>query len=208
MISQHCLTFSATTLQPHWFPFRTLNKPIPPPSQGFLTAWISLHIVPSDVWQLSWISFQKSIPKFLKVLPSRFQTLGRLKTPTVEIFTPWKLGCVMAGFFPRVHHFPSDLRPNISSPENPSWQLHLKYGCFCCSVAKSCPTLCNSMDCSTPVSIMSSIISWSLLIFMSIESTMLSNYLIHCYPLPFAFSFSQHQGLFQWVVPPHQVKSK
>ena len=24
------------------------------------------------------------------------------------------------------------------------------HGCFCCSVAHSCPTLCNSMDCSTP----------------------------------------------------------
>lgn len=77
-----------------------------------------------------------SILKFLRILPSRFQTLGRLKTPTVEIFTPWKLGCVMAGFFPEYTTF-LQIRPNISSPENPSWQLHLKYGCFCCSVAKS-----------------------------------------------------------------------
>ena len=119
----------------------------------------------------------------------------------------------MAGFSQRssatVHHFPSDLRPNISSSENPSWQLHLKYAWFCCLVAKARPTHCSSMDCSTPVSMMSSIISWRLLIFMSTESAMLSNHLIHCYfSSPFAFNFSQHQGLFQWVGSPHQVKSK
>ena len=41
-------------------------------------------------------------------------------------------------------------------------------------------------------------ISWSLLRFMSIESMMLSNYLIPT-PSPFAFTLSQHQSLFQWV---------
>ena len=38
------------------------------------------------------------------------------------------------------------------------------------------------MDCSTP-GFLSFIISWSLLQFMSIESVMLSNYLILCHPL-------------------------
>ena len=45
-------------------------------------------------------------------------------------------------------------------------------------------------------------ISWSLLRFMSVESMMLSH------PLPlssFAFNFSQHQGLFQWVGSSSQV---
>ena len=46
-----------------------------------------------------------------------------------------------------------------------------------CSVAKSCLTLCNPMDFSTPGS-PSSTISRSLLKFMSIESVMLSNHLI------------------------------
>ena len=41
-------------------------------------------------------------------------------------------------------------------------------------------------------------ISWSLLRFMSIESVMLSNHLIHLLPAsPFAFNLSQLQGLFQ-----------
>ena len=49
---------------------------------------------------------------------------------------------------------------------------------FCCSVTKSCPTLCDSWTaaCQAPLC---STISWSLLIFMSIESVMPSNHLIH-----------------------------
>ena len=40
--------------------------------------------------------------------------------------------------------------------------------------------------------------SLSLLKLTSIESVMLSNHIILCHPLsPFAFSLSQHQGLFQ-----------
>ena len=54
---------------------------------------------------------------------------------------------------------------------------------FCCSVAKSCPTLCDQMDCKLgqdghQASLSSSTISWSLLRFMSIESAMPSNHLI------------------------------
>ena len=52
---------------------------------------------------------------------------------------------------------------------------------------------------------LSSSVSRSLLKFMSIESVMLSNPLILCCPLLFAFSLSQHQGLFQWVHSLHQV---
>ena len=51
----------------------------------------------------------------------------------------------------------------------------------------------------------SSIICWSLLKSMSIESVMLSNHVILCHPSPPAFSLSQHQGLFQWVSSSHQL---
>ena len=58
-----------------------------------------------------------------------------------------------------------------------------------------------SLPCS-----LSSTVSRSLLKFMSIESVMLSNYLIlYCPPSSFAFSLSQHQGLFQWISSSHQV---
>ena len=49
-------------------------------------------------------------------------------------------------------------------------------------------------------------ISQSLLKLMSIESVMPSNRLILCHhTLPPAFNLSQHQDLFQWVSPSHQV---
>ena len=50
------------------------------------------------------------------------------------------------------------------------------------SVAQSCLTLCDPMDCSTP-GFLSITNSWSLLKLMSIKSVMLSNHLILCHPL-------------------------
>ena len=50
--------------------------------------------------------------------------------------------------------------------------------CFRCSAAKSCLTLCSSIDCSTQ----SFTISRSLLKFMSMESVMPSSHLIVCGP--------------------------
>ena len=51
----------------------------------------------------------------------------------------------------------------------------------CCSVAKSCPTLCNPMDYRTPGSSVLTI-SRSLLKLISIESVMLSNHFILYHP--------------------------
>ena len=50
------------------------------------------------------------------------------------------------------------------------------------SVAQSCPTLCDPMDCSMP-GFLSTTNSQSLLKFMSIKTVMLSNHLILCRPL-------------------------
>ena len=70
----------------------------------------------------------------------------------------------------------------------------------CCLVAKSCPTLCDPIDCSAP-DFPVLIISQSLLKLMSLESVMLSNHLIFCCPLllPSVFPsiniFSSEQAL-------------
>ena len=53
------------------------------------------------------------------------------------------------------------------------------YSIFCYSVTKSCPTLCDPMDCSMPGPL-SSTISQSLLKVMSMELAMLSSHLIQC----------------------------
>ena len=54
--------------------------------------------------------------------------------------------------------------------------------CCCCSVSKSCPTLCDPMNHSTP-GLLFLTISRSLLKFMSIESVIPSDHLILCLPL-------------------------
>ena len=52
-----------------------------------------------------------------------------------------------------------------------------------CSVTKSCPTLCDPMDCSTPGFPVLHCFPWSLLKLMSNELVMPSNHLILCCPL-------------------------
>ena len=57
-----------------------------------------------------------------------------------------------------------------------------KVCCFCCSVAKSYPTFCHPMECSSQASLSFTIFqSWHKL--MSIESVMPSKHLILCFPL-------------------------
>ena len=75
------------------------------------------------------------------------------------------------------------------------WWISLFFCCCCFSVAQSCLTLCDPMDCSTP-GFPSITNSWSLRKLMCIESVMPSNHLIFSHPL---LLLSQHQGLFQWV---------
>ena len=60
------------------------------------------------------------------------------------------------------------------------------------SVTQSCPTICNTMNHST-------------LKLMSIESLMPSNNVILCCPLLLLLNLSQHQDLFKWVSPSHQL---
>ena len=73
------------------------------------------------------------------------------------------------------------------------------------SVAQSCPTLCDPMDCSTP----------GLPVHHQLLEPTQTH--VHCVgdalqlshplssPSPPAFNLSQHQGLFQWVSSSHQV---
>ena len=75
----------------------------------------------------------------------------------------------------------------------------------CCSVTKSCLTLCNPRDYSTPgFSVLHCLPEFAQIDVR--ELLMLSNHLIlYCPLLLLAFSLSQHQGLFQWIGFLHQV---
>ena len=105
----------------------------------------------------------------------------------------WNLG-------PTWHSHTWPLLPSVPLPQPPCCPAHLwgllnvklcvmappyhplcQHLC-CCSVAKSCPTLCDPMDSAHQASL-SITNSWSLLKLMSIELMMPSNYLILCCPL-------------------------
>ena len=73
----------------------------------------------------------------------------------------------------------------------------------CCLVTRSCPSLCNPMDCSTPgfpvlhylLELAQTHIPW-------VHDAIQPSRPLSSSP---AFSFSQHYGIFQWVRSLHQV---
>ena len=76
--------------------------------------------------------------------------------------------------------------------------------CFCCSVAQSCPTLCDPMNRSMPgLPVYHQILEFTQThvhrVCDAIQTSHLSS------PSPPAFNLSQHQGLFQWVSSSCQV---
>ena len=66
-----------------------------------------------------------------------------------------------------------------------AYQSIVSVSCCCCSIAQSCQTLCDAMDCSLPAcqASLSLTISWSLPKFMFIALVMLSSHLILWCPL-------------------------
>ena len=86
--------------------------------------------------------------------------------------------------YSKVSVFESFLKASQISHRN---SLTSYYDCYC-SVAQSCLTLCDPMDCSTPGFPVSHQLQ-SLLKLMFIESVMLSNDLVLCHPLLLPSSF-------------------
>ena len=74
---------------------------------------------------------------------------------------------------------------------------------WCCSVTKSCPTLCDSMDSSTP----GFPVLHYFLEFVQTHVHWVSDAIQPSHPLPSpsppALNISQHQGLYQWVSSSH-----
>ena len=77
--------------------------------------------------------------------------------------------------------------------------------CCCCSVTKSCPILCDSMDCSTLISSVLRYLSG----FTQTHVHRVSDAIQPSHPLsppsPSALNLFQDRGLFQWVGSSHQV---
>jgi len=69
----------------------------------------------------------------------------------------------------------------------------------CCSVAKSCSTLCDPMKCSTPgFSILHHILVFAQIHVHRVGDAIQPSHPVSS-PSPPALNLSQHQGLFQWV---------
>ena len=69
--------------------------------------------------------------------------------------------------------------------------------CFCCSVAQSCLTRCNPMDCSTPgLPVHRQLPDFAQLHVHSVGDAIQPSHPLSP-PSPPAFNLSQHQGLFQ-----------
>ena len=71
------------------------------------------------------------------------------------------------------------------------------WACYCCSVAQSCPTICNPKDCNTP----GFRVHHQVLEFAQTHVHRVGDAIQPSHPLrspsPPAFNLSQHQGLFQ-----------
>ena len=78
------------------------------------------------------------------------------------------------------------------------------YNCYC-SVTKSCLTLCDPMDCSTPGFLVLHYLPDSVQIHVHWVSDTIQQSHHLSSPCPPAFNLSQHQGLFQWVSSSYQV---
>ena len=84
-------------------------------------------------------------------------------------------------------------------------RICLQCGSCCFSVVKSCPALCDLMDCSTPAFP----VLHCLPEVVQTHAHWISGAIQLSHPLspssPPALNLSQHQGLFPWIGTPHQV---
>ena len=92
------------------------------------------------------------------------------------------------------HHFPQCEVP-----------IHPLKGGSVSSVAHSCPTLCDSMDCSTPgLPVHHQLPELAQTHVYQVSDAIQPPHALW-YPFPPAFNLFQHQGLFPWVSSLHQV---
>ena len=76
--------------------------------------------------------------------------------------------------------------------------------CCCCSITKSCPALCDPMNCSTSFPILHYLPEFAQTRDHWVSDTIQPSHPLSS-PFPPTFNLSQHQGLFQWVSSLHQV---
>ena len=129
---------------------------------------------------------------------------NRLELPPYReaLMTSPKITMPQQVFPPWVPNDNSSLLIDLSPELCPTSVLEL---CCSCSVARSCPTLCNPMDCTMP----GFPVLHYLLVFAQTHVHWVSDAIQPSHPLSSpslpALYLCQHQSLFQWVGSSHQV---
>ena len=117
---------------------------------------------------------------------------------------------ILNNFEQRTSHLGTRCPSNyVASPEHITWSLDaeffVSFFCCCSSVAQSCLTLCNPVDCSMPgFSVLHYLLKFAQTYVHWVGDAIQPSHSLWS-PSPPAFSLSQHQGPFQWVGSSHQV---
>ena len=172
--------------------FGTLSSTHAPLIWSHLSNWHKYFILQCNLHEFSSLSFQFRYP-LLHVSMTRLLVLSshsshfRHKFKVLLLYHSSKLHRDKVKFCPICHNF-SDLQQNTP------------HGfCCCCSVTKSCPTLCDAMDCSSP----GFPALHHLTEFAQTHVHWVCDVIQSSYPLSSPsspdFNLSQHQSLFQWA---------
>ena len=175
-----------------------------------MCVWVPLLFIWNSQWRGLLAILQYKVDAF-SVMSDSCQAFG-LKT--ARLFCLWDflgentgVGChfLLQGIFPT-----QGLNPSLLCFLH-CWQIlyPLRYwgspSVQFSSVAQSCPTLCNPMDCSTP----GLHVHHQLPEFTQMHVHRVGDAIQPSHPLlspsPPIFNLSQHQGLFEWVSSSHQV---
>ena len=128
----------------------------------------------------------------LKYLVSKKRALLKCQKEFFE--GAWSYGSEFKNIWPLFRYFPLG-----------ETYRRLIYICGCRSVTKSCPTLCDPMNHSTPgFPVIYCLLEFAQTLVRGISDAIQPSHPLSL-PSPPAFSLSQHQGLFQWVGSSHQV---
>ena len=127
-----------------------------------------------------------------------------LASDTLVLISCWHHHSPADWLFLSTSAFISTLLPVHVTPAAHPGTCHVHESSYC-SAAKSCPTLYDPMDCSTPGTFVLHYLPEFVLthVYWVGDASQPSHSLLS--PSPFALNLSQHQGLSQWVSSSHQV---
>ena len=165
----------------------------------------NLPVTPGVSW-LSTFAFQSPIMKRTSFWVLLLKGLvGLHKTIQLQFFQCYWLGHRLGSLWYWMACFGDEQRCISLTLSKMVLKMYYPFmhGC-CCSVTQSRPILCYPMDCSMPgLAVHHQLPELTQILVLWVGDAIQPSHPLS--PSPFAFSLSQHQGLFQWVGSLHQV---